>query len=677
MKKRKSWQKGLAAVLGLILSIQAPAGGMPALTAYAYTERMATVNAGTLNVRSGAGTSYSQVSQLAKGAAVTVIGETTASDGKLWYQIRFSQNGTDKTGYALGTYIRFAVSYTYDAAFEAHLTAQGFPESYKDGLRQLHAQYPSWVFMAQYTNLDWNTVISNEGVVGRNLVDKNSISSYKSIADGAYDWDTSSWPGFDGSTWVAASEDIIRYYMDPRNFLDEVSVFQFLSQEYDASIHTREGLEGMLKGTFMEYQVPSASGSSGSGSSSGTQSETVIGPGAADSGQTTSPVIVAPSDSGSSSSADQGATTSGQDSVSLESPQASISSHNVPLVTSSYGPGVVGVAPGQSADATGSSSAGDAAASTSYTDIIMNAAAQSGVNPYVLAAMLIQEQGREGKSGLISGSYSGYEGYYNYFNVGAYQDGNMSAVQRGLWYAAQEGNYGRPWNSPEKAIVGGALFYGTNYASAGQDTFYLKKYNVQGSNLYKHQYMSNVNGAESEASMFAEAYTQELRNTALQFKIPVYTDMPASPCVKPTGSGSPNNKLRDLRVEGFTLTPTYNKDQASYDLIVDVSVSSLSVTANAIDSTAVVSGTGTVQLQGGSSDITVSVTAENGSIRQYIIHVVQQANGQTGSQTAGSAATNPSSEDTSGGSAVVGPGTETGSSAAPGGDNVIVISPAG
>lgn len=677
MKKRKSWQKGLAAVLGLILSIQAPAGGIPALTAYAYTERTATVNASTLNVRSGAGTSYSQVTQLAKGASVTVIGETTSSDGKLWYQIRFSQNGTDQTGYALGTYIRFAVSYTYDADFEAHLTAQGFPESYKDGLRQLHAQYPSWVFMAQHTSLDWNTVISNEGVVGRNLVDKNSISSYKSIADGAYDWDTSSWPGFDGSTWVAASEDIIRYYMDPRNFLDEVSVFQFLSQEYDASIHTREGLEGMLKGTFMEYQVPSASGSSGSDSSSGTQSESVTGPGAADSGQTTSPVIVAPSGGGSSSATEQGTVTSGQDSVSLESPQASISPHNVPLVTSSYGPGVVGVAPGQSADDTGSSSTGDAAASTSYTDIIMNAAAQSGVNPYVLAAMLIQEQGREGKSGLISGSYSGYEGYYNYFNVGAYQDGNMSAVQRGLWYAAQEGNYGRPWNSPEKAIIGGALFYGTNYVSAGQDTFYLKKYNVQGSNLYKHQYMSNVNGAESEASMFAEAYTQELRNTALQFKIPVYTDMPASPCAKPTGSGSPNNKLRDLGVDGFTLTPTYNKDQGAYDLIVDVSVSSLTVTANAIDSTAVVSGTGTVQLQGGSTDITVSVTAENGSIRQYIIHVVQQANGQTGSQTAGSAATNPSPEDTSDGSTVVGPGTESGSSAAPGGDNVIVISPAG
>ncbi|MGL5434388.1 MAG: SH3 domain-containing protein [Lachnospiraceae bacterium] len=676
MKKKKSWKRGLAAVLGLVLSIQAPVGGIiPALTAYAYTERTATVNASTLNVRSGPGTSNSQVAKLAKGTAVTVIGETTASDGKLWYQIRFSQSGGETTGYALSTYIRFPVSYTHDSDFEAYLTAQGFPDSYKDGLRELHAQYPNWVFVAQQTNLDWNIVIENQSVVGRNLVHKDSISSYKSIADGAYNWDTSSWPGFDGSTWVAASEDVIRYYIDPRNFLDDVYVFQFLSQQYDASIHTRDSLEGMLKGTFMEYQAPA---SSGSGGSSESQTDSATESGASDSGQTTSNVIVAPS--GNSSTAGSSEPASGQDNVSLEAPQASISKNNAALVTSSYGPGVVGVGPGGSGsdnDSSGSDNNSDSTGSTtSYTDIIMNAAAQSGVNPYVLAAMLIQEQGRQGNSALISGTHSGYPGYYNYFNVGAYQDGNMSAVERGLWYASQEGNYSRPWNSPEKAIVGGAQFYGSNYVSAGQDTFYLKKYNVQGSNMYKHQYMTNVDGAASEASMFAEAYTQTLRNTALQFKIPVYTNMPASPCVKPTGTGSPNNKLRDLTAEGFTLTPTYNKDQVSYDLIVDHSVSNVTVNANAIDSTASISGTGNIQLQSGNNDITISVTAQNGSVRQYVIHVVKQDNGPTYSGGSGGGTADPQTTDTSGSTSESGPGAGSDSAPTPGGDNVVVISPA-
>ena len=73
----------------------------------------------------------------------------------------------------------------------------------------------------------------------------------------------------------------------------------------------------------------------------------------------------------------------------------------------------------------------------------------------------------------------------------------MDAVTRGLWYASQAGSYGRPWNTVEKAIMGGADYYGTNFVKAGQDTFYLKKFNVQGSNLYKHQYMTNIQAAAS------------------------------------------------------------------------------------------------------------------------------------------------------------------------------------
>ena len=49
--------------------------------------------------------------------------------------------------------------------------------------------------------------------------------------------------------------------------------------------------------------------------------------------------------------------------------------------------------------------------------------------------------------------------------------------------------------------------YGDNYVKAGQNTFYLKKFNVQGSNLYKHQYMSNIQGAASEAAKLSQAYT--------------------------------------------------------------------------------------------------------------------------------------------------------------------------
>lgn len=725
--KKWSWKKGLAAAMGLMLSVQAPLGAVtPVLKTYAYTERSATVNASSLNVRSGPGTSYSSVTKLSRNAAVTVINETTGSDGKLWYQIRFSgAGGAATTGYALSTYISFPVAYTHDADFESYLNAQGFPDSYKDSLRQLHAKYPSWVFIAQHTGLDWNTVIQNEGVLGRNLVGKNSISSHKSIVDGAYNWDNSTWTGFDGSAWVAASEDILRHYMDPRNFLDEVSVFQFMTHGYDASIHTRAGLESLLKGTFMEYNASVGAGGSNTGTGSptpgggpggtsgGSSTVTVGGPGSGGSGDpsggtaggVSGGTVVAPSGDGTSSgSSDASAPAGNQDQVSFEAPMASISRHDAPRVATPGGSGVISGGPGVSGSSGGSSEpSGSGAASmtgsVNYTDIIMNAASQSGVNPYVIAAMIIQEQGSDGHGNSIKGNYAGYTSVYNYFNVGSYASDGMGAVERGLWYASQSGSYGRPWNSPEASIVGGAQFYGTNYTNAGQDTFYLKKYNVQGSNLYKHQYMTNVDGAAAEGSIFAEAFSAELKNTALKFKIPVYTNMPASPCVKPTLDGSPNNKLGSIGAEGFVLTPTFNKDTVSYDLIVDHSVSSVNIYANALNSEATISGTGTIQLQSGNNDITITVKAGNGTLRQYVIHVVRQTNGPTynagiGNVTGGGAGiSNPSGGSDPGssgpgisnggpgysnvGGGIAAPTTNTDQVVTPGGDNVIVISPAG
>lgn len=63
-----------------------------------------------------------------------------------------------------------------------------------------------------------------------------------------------------------------------------------------------------------------------------------------------------------------------------------------------YGPGMGGSSgfsdPGSSGS--GSGGAAPASGSSSYVDIIMNAAVQSGVNPYILASMIIQEQGSQG-----------------------------------------------------------------------------------------------------------------------------------------------------------------------------------------------------------------------------------------------------------------------------------------
>ena len=751
-------------MLGLALAVQLP-GAVPfhPMDTYAYTGA-ATVKASSLNVRSGAGTGYQAIGRLAAGASIQVLGEQRGTDGKTWYQIRFSgTGGTEQTGYVSAEYVRLPVSYTTDSDFEAKLSAEGFPESYKNGLRQLHAQYPNWVFKAKKTGLDWNTVIENEALLGRNLVSSGSISSWKSVESGAYNWDNSTWTGFDGSNWVAASEDIIRYYMDPRNFLDDTYVFQFLSHEYNSSTQTRDGLAKMVEGSFLSGTTDStgtgsstgstgASGPSGSSGSSGGVSKD--GPGRSQGKD--QDVNHGPGVSGSSRNSGSPAGSTGE--VSLEAPHASVTPRNHNLVMTGIG---VGEAPGSSSQNTGapSGSSGSNAPSSSgspntggsgvssgsggsdsnvsvgqapesggqasgtgssqtsgpsgssssqnagpssgpsssgsssgtpssntgsgsklYVDIIMDAAAQSGVSPYVLAAMILQEQGTNGGSPLISGNYSGYPGYYNFFNVEAYQSGSMSAIQTGLRYASQSGSYGRPWNTVEKSIIGGAQNYGDNYVKAGQNTFYLKKFNVQGSNLYKHQYMTNIQGAASEAERLSKAYSS-VKDSALEFQIPVYNNMLETACAAPVGDGSPNNKLSSLSAEGYSLTPSFGKDTESYNLIVNTSVSSIQVNAAAADSKASVSGAGSIPLNGSTTDIAITVTAENGSARTYTIHVVKQDGGPVSSGSSGSAGSPSSpgsSEGPGGGNGSSGPGSSGGSGSSgggntPGGSNVTIV----
>ena len=762
--KVKKYKRGLAVMLGLALAVQLP-GAVPfhPMDTYAYTGA-ATVKASSLNVRSGAGTGYQAIGRLAAGASIQVLGEQRGTDGKTWYQIRFSgTGGTEQTGYVSAEYVRLPVSYTTDSDFEAKLSAEGFPESYKNGLRQLHAQYPNWVFKAKKTGLDWNTVIENEALLGRNLVSSGSISSWKSVESGAYNWDNSTWTGFDGSNWVAASEDIIRYYMDPRNFLDDTYVFQFLSHEYNSSTQTRDGLAKMVEGSFLSGTTDStgtgsstgstgASGPSGSSGSSGGVSKD--GPGRSQGKD--QDVNHGPGVSGSSRNSGSPAGSTGE--VSLEAPHASVTPRNHNLVmtgigvgeapgsssqntgapsnpsgsnapsssgsSNTGGPGVssgsggsdssvsVGQAPGSGGQASGTgssqtsgpsgssssqnagpssgpsssgSSSGTPSSNTGsgsklYVDIIMDAAAQSGVSPYVLAAMILQEQGTNGGSPLISGNYSGYPGYYNFFNVEAYQSGSMSAIQTGLRYASQSGSYGRPWDTVEKSIIGGAQNYGDNYVKAGQNTFYLKKFNVQGSNLYKHQYMTNIQGAASEAERLSKAYSS-VKDSALEFQIPVYNNMPETACAAPVGDGSPNNKLSSLSAEGYSLTPSFGKDTESYNLIVNTSVSSIQVNAAAADSKASVSGAGSIPLNGSTTDIAITVTAENGSARTYTIHVVKQDGGPVSSGSSGSAGSPSSpgsSEGPGGGNGSSGPGSSGGSGSSgggntPGGSNVTIV----
>ncbi len=173
-----------------------------------------------------------------------------------------------------------------------------------------------------------------------------------------------------------------------------------------------------------------------------------------------------------------------------------------------------------------------------YSDLILKAGKTSRVSPYHLASRIKQEVGPFLSHGSISGEVEGYEGLYNFYNIGATSSTEpMGAIKNGLRYArdgkgasqATKDKYLIPWNTKEKSITGGGIFIGSSYINVGQNTIYLQKFDVnddRGSNLFTHQYMTNVLAPYSESKSVYNGYQKTgILDSSISFIIPVYNNM--------------------------------------------------------------------------------------------------------------------------------------------------------
>ena len=516
-------------IISYILSLAIAASMAASCLTASAANMTGSCTADVLNVRSGAGTGYSKTGTVSYGDSLTILSETTDSSGAKWYKISCG----NVTGYVSAAYVQLTSSGSQgssDADFESYMTKQGFPESYKPYLRTLHEQHPKWIFTAQKLGVDWNTALKEECVVGRNLVHSSALASWKSMEKGAYDFNGGYWYGLDGS-WVAASKEIIMYYMDPRNFLNDTYIFMFENQSYDSSYQTESGVKTILADTFMS------------------------------------------------------------------------GSYTCPDTKKKY----------------------------TYSQTFMDAAKKSGVSPYHLASRCRNEQGVNGAPQSL-GTVKGYENYFNFFDIQAYATSTMTAAEMGCKYAKTTNpTYLLPWTNQYKSIVGGSIFLGTGYITKGQDTLYLQKFDMVdgGNGLYYHQYMTCVFGQANEAISLKNAYSQDILNSAMEFKIPVYNNMPDKLCPKPTSSGDNNNYLKSLSVSGTSISPKFDKFTTSYTAKVNAEVSSVTVNANPLGKSAKVSGNGKVSLKTGENTVKVTCTAASGVKRTYTIKITRKAASQT------------------------------------------------
>ena len=361
---------------------------------------------------------------------------------------------------------------------------ENFPDSYKPYLYELKKKYPNWEFTALYTGIDWNTAVNNEYANDKNLVPLSYSDEWKCLLPGKYNVEID-------SGWVNASKHAIRYVMDPRNFLNEVRIFQFEKLTYDENINTESGVDKILYGTEFYNKAVSYREANG----------------------------------------------------------------NVVNTTNTY------------------------------ANLIMNAGVYSGVSPYHLAARIKQEVGPFLSHNSISGKVQGYEGLYNFYNIGATSSAEvLGAIKNGLDYA-RNGSGGLsneeiqnqliPWNTPERAIKGGAVFIGKTYILVGQNCLYLQKFDVnndRSSSLFWHQYMTNCLAPYSESKSIYNGYDKlNMLNSSIGFVIPVYENMPSEPVSSPNISS--NDFVEDNTKVYANVTGNLNVRSGpgtSYEILISI-----------------------------------------------------------------------------------------------------------
>lgn len=218
----------------------------------------------SITVRNSPSTSATAVDYLDPGIRVNYISESSSGNGcnGNWYYVSIYSNS--KKGYVCSDYITLYDIKNYEnntptTEYEQYLYDNGFKDpTYWPYLTKLHEKYPNWQFVAYIPNknIEFNSVVSEESdALGKSLIQlcTTKYEGWKHLE--SYDYKTNKfYNGYSGGgeCWYAANGEVVAYYLDPRNFLNERNIFMFETLSFDSVNHTLEGVENFLKGSFME-----------------------------------------------------------------------------------------------------------------------------------------------------------------------------------------------------------------------------------------------------------------------------------------------------------------------------------------------------------------------------------------------------------------------------------------
>ena len=188
----------------------------------------------------------SELVTLPAGSCVYITSVVCVEEEPRWAHVIFDINE-----YCYEGYIQFEVlSVSYDANLMAADETQAFPADYQSALNALHQAHPNWVFKPVYVGDTFDYAVGQQmAVASRALVSTYYNECFRSMLDRDYNWQTNTWKQWEPG-WAGASEETVRYYMDPRNFLNENDIFMFESLTYE-KYQEEDVVEAALANTFM------------------------------------------------------------------------------------------------------------------------------------------------------------------------------------------------------------------------------------------------------------------------------------------------------------------------------------------------------------------------------------------------------------------------------------------
>lgn len=122
-----------------------------------------------------------------------------------------------------------------------------FPESYQKKLAYLKYLHPNWQFKAYYTGIDWSELTSSsaENQCLKNTVSKENFLDPSALCICGRSGDVG---------YYCASAKMVNYYLDPRNFMGEAMIFQFLDLANGSGV-TRDVVVSATQGTYLSRYV--------------------------------------------------------------------------------------------------------------------------------------------------------------------------------------------------------------------------------------------------------------------------------------------------------------------------------------------------------------------------------------------------------------------------------------